>query len=1490
MAMKARNLVLVLLLFLTLLPGLARATAAAPQAASIAALDEAECQVIVSPPDSIQDAIDDAANDTTICVREGTYHEALSIPTSKTGLRLVAYPGESPILDGQKRLPYSVPINTNAALVEIDGIGTVFDGFEVRFSSSRGVDVNNDNITVRNSSVHDNWSAGITIRGGTAQNPASNVLIENNLVYSNLRRGRHMPVIYRGDRVGTGAADWQFDPDVYWDTPFWSGSHTDLPDGELGAISLTFNDDGRTSRIYIGSTRNDVGNNAGHISDEFSASGQPITYSGRDLLFFDPATNKWTLYFNGETLGLGGNAHIGTVIDAFQIDGSIPPDNLPCPKCAPIVMSFRAAVTLTIDGVATPIGPSDLVRFSPTAVNEADVITAGAFMMEKTAAEMGLPDGANIDALDRTPDGAQLMSFATDVVLSVEPGTLTARDEDLVLYGGPGVWTHYFDGEAIPLNPFSVDLTAAWLDRNGHIYISGDPVGGSALVFIFAEDGVARGNTIYNNYGEGLVAGRFTSGITLEDNIAFDNDHANVYLNDTINPLVQRNIVFCTDNREFWRKGNATTYRPGLGITIRDEDFNPMPPPSSGQIIINNIAAGCNTNFSVGSQRPDGGLRNGLIANNVFVNGRADVAQPVSNIVFGGNGALYENSYFVNNLIVQTVPGELVDVQGIADFSTMVVANNLYSSSPPSGWFPGEAGRVVGNPQFAGGIPPLPVMGTIPDPADYRLSYSSPAFDAGQFVADVMADYFDAPRNAGPLDIGAHELPYAAAIVVVQEALPEQSGQTFDYEAGYASGGFALGDDQRHESGPLPPGSYDVTVADVPGWTTTATCDDGSPPDDIDLGPTETVTCTFTSTRETRLTVSNTVEPSAGAPLFDFVLTPGQAFQLGHDSRTFIVTPDVAHNLTATPPAGWERVGATCDNGDAPDALTLTPGEWVICTFSHGRQGRIVIAKQTLPAGAADVFAFTADFDADGFTVTTAQPHTSAYLSPGSYSVAETPANGWVLSGATCDDGSLPNAIDLAAGETVTCTFVNSRAELSLTKTPAPASLVAPGGDVSFAVQVNNDGGAEMTVTGLSDSVYGDVADAGNAALIATTCALPQSVAAGDAYTCAFTAHVGGAAGERHDNTLTATADGPGNTPLSATAEATVTITAPSSGRIVVIKQTNPPNTPGSFAFTADFGSGSFSLSHGQSHDSGQIAPGDYAVSETVPAGWTQIGASCDNGDGPGDITLAVGQTVTCIFVNQPSPNEAEDVIYVTTNKAGKVRGMAYSAGDILAYDRAANNWSMVFDGSDVGLKTAISDFELLPDGSILLALKARTVLNTGAARFTLEAQDVARFTPTSLGTTTAGSFALHLDGSDVGLTTAGEAIDALARLGDGRLLISTAGSASVPDGGGALSVRDEDLLAFTVESLGANTAGTWQRHFRGADVPGLAAENLTAAWVDAATNNLYVAVANTFIIGGLKGNQQTVLVITPARAVAVYWNAKNAGFAGAVDGLFIEH
>ena len=71
------------------------------------ALQSPACDWVVGPDDipTISDAIIAASGGQTICVHGGIYHERVDIPSTKTGLSLLALPGETPIIDGQKALP-----------------------------------------------------------------------------------------------------------------------------------------------------------------------------------------------------------------------------------------------------------------------------------------------------------------------------------------------------------------------------------------------------------------------------------------------------------------------------------------------------------------------------------------------------------------------------------------------------------------------------------------------------------------------------------------------------------------------------------------------------------------------------------------------------------------------------------------------------------------------------------------------------------------------------------------------------------------------------------------------------------------------------------------------------------------------------------------------------------------------------------------------------------------------------------------------------------------------------------------------------------------------------------------------------------------------------------------------------------------------------------------------------------------------------------------
>ena len=119
----------------------------------------------------------------------------------------------------------------------------------------------------------------------------------------------------------------------------------------------------------------------------------------------------------------------------------------------------------------------------------------------------------------------------------------------------------------------------------------------------------------------------------------------------------------------------------------------------------------------------------------------------------------------------------------------------------------------------------------------------------------------------------------------------------------------------------------------------------------------------------------------------------------------------------------------------------------------------------------------------------------------------------------------------------------------------------------------------------------------------------------------------------------------------------------------------------------------------------------------------------------------------------------------------------------------------------------------------------------------------------------------MYFDGSDVGLTTSGEYLDAVELLADGRLLVSTLAAVSVPGvvGGG------EDLLVFSPTALGAATTGTYAMYFDGSDVALTAStEKVDAAAVTAA-GHIDLSPAGSFSVPGVSGAREDVFTCAPS-------------------------
>lgn len=279
--------------------------------------------------------------------------------------------------------------------------------------------------------------------------------------------------------------------------------------------------------------------------------------------------------------------------------------------------------------------------------------------------------------------------------------------------------------------------------------------------------------------------------------------------------------------------------------------------------------------------------------------------------------------------------------------------------------------------------------------------------------------------------------------------------------------------------------------------------------------------------------------------------------------------------------------------------------------------------------------------------------------------------------------------------------------------------------------------------------------------------------------------------------------------------------------------------------------------------------------------------------------TATVTPTATSTPTNTPTATPTftpapTDMLYIGSSTGGSVAGISFADEDILHYSFATGAWELYFDGSDVGLSgTDVDGFGLQTDGSLLLSFdSAVTVTGLGS----VADADIVRFTPTSTGSTTAGTFQWYFDGSDVGLSTNNEDIDAVGFAPDGRLVVSTLGAFSVT----GVSGEDEDLLVFTATSLGSTTAGTWALYFDGSDV-GLsenASEDVNSNWIDSLTGKIYLSTLGNFSVTGLAGDASDIFICSPGTLGAattctygpgLYWDGSQNGFSGeVVDGFEI--
>jgi prealbumin domain-containing protein len=206
--------------------------------------------------------------------------------------------------------------------------------------------------------------------------------------------------------------------------------------------------------------------------------------------------------------------------------------------------------------------------------------------------------------------------------------------------------------------------------------------------------------------------------------------------------------------------------------------------------------------------------------------------------------------------------------------------------------------------------------------------------------------------------------------------------------------------------------------------------------------------CEIENSETGTITIVKDTNPETSGISFDFDSDLGDFDLEDDDSEQFTGLNDTAISFIENPPPGWVLVSIVCNAEDYTVNLEtrgvvvdLLPGEDVTCTFTNEPDtGTIIIEKDVNPEPDETNFVFSdnipgcvvADLDDDPGS-TTPNTFTCTDVPAGTYTVTESDPSPYALASINCDDpddestvsGSTAT-IDLDAGETVGCVFVNT--------------------------------------------------------------------------------------------------------------------------------------------------------------------------------------------------------------------------------------------------------------------------------------------------------------------------------------------------------------------------------------------------------------------------------------------------------------------------------
>ena len=272
----------------------------------------------------------------------------------------------------------------------------------------------------------------------------------------------------------------------------------------------------------------------------------------------------------------------------------------------------------------------------------------------------------------------------------------------------------------------------------------------------------------------------------------------------------------------------------------------------------------------------------------------------------------------------------------------------------------------------------------------------------------------------------------------------------------------------------------------------------------VKVGVGEKVDCTFTNQRKTgTITVKKALVPATDTGKFDLhVDGKNVATQVGNNGYGSTTVTTGTHTVGEAGATLGDYISSTsCKNaagyevakGSGVLNVSVAGKDAITCTITNTRKAKIVVAKHTIPADYAATktqFGFTMDPGAIAYNLTDGGSDTRTVEPGKTYTIAENDphAKGYKLTAIACSNGTSNVAyrtatVTPAAGETVTCSYTNTKLQPGIKIVKSGPAKAYSGDTLDFGFDVTNTGERALTGVDVRDDhcspVVGPVSKAG---------------------------------------------------------------------------------------------------------------------------------------------------------------------------------------------------------------------------------------------------------------------------------------------------------------------------------------------------------------------------------------------------------------------------